>query len=426
MKTISITKVKGEVFYMKKKWFLIIFLICFVISNVFTASTSDKIVARIDDNIILKSELEQYMMGMGEVTDEEKIKILNEIIGQKLIYLEAREKEEITISDDEIEKKVDQMVKNMRSRLGEKRFNEMINQQGLNINNLRSNYRKRIRENMYIERYVQQEIRPSITISDAEVREFYEENKSQFNIPPKYSYDIVYLPYEVNQSDIKEIKTKLDDIREEILAHNITFKEAAEKYSDGPTASEGGDLGFISKGMLVPEFEKKIFSMDEGAITKPFKTKYGYHIAYLKNIKDDQRRVYHIILQPKPAENKMKSFYSKFMNKYNDGGWDNAKSWGAENNIKFLDFDKAESGEINQMILRRLKKLDESKNISNPFYFNNGIVVVRLRDITDTKKVNYEDIKGRAKRILTSNKIRKKMAEIANRLNDKYYIEIFI
>ena len=81
-----------------------------------------------------------------------------------------------------------------------------------------------------------------------------------------------------------EVKKKADKIYEEAKS-GVDFKELAKKNSQDPgSAQNGGELGEFGKGQMVPEFEKAVFSMKEGEISKPIETQYGYHIIKLEKI----------------------------------------------------------------------------------------------------------------------------------------------
>jgi len=397
----------------------------FIISSgVIAQSYEEKIVARINDNIILKSELEQALMGRQNITEKQKKSVLNKMINRKIIYLEASENKEIEISDEKIEQQVDSMIDNMRDKFGgDAALRQALQKQGMSINNLRANYRNRIRENLYVKEYVNKEIRPNVNITEEEVKNFYEENKNKFSEGTKYTYEIAFLPVDVTQKDINGIKDKLNDVREKILSKKITFEKAAEKFSDGPSSERGGLLGYVQKGQVVDEFEKVLFNMDKGEISKPFKTKHGYQIVYLEDIKNNKRKASHILIFPKPSERKIETYYNNFKSKFDSMGWKNLKSWAKKQNVKFYNFNQVGPQEINPIIMKHLKNTEK---LSKPFYFNKGIVIVYLKNKKESKRPSYGEIKPRVKNILMSRKVDKKMTEIANELRNKYYVEVLI
>lgn len=73
-------------------------------------------------------------------------------------------------------------------------------------------------------------------------------------------------------------KEEAEKLREEIISGNKNFSEAAAESSMCPSGEAGGDLGYFSRGQMVPEFEKEAFSLPVGEISKPVKTQFGWHI----------------------------------------------------------------------------------------------------------------------------------------------------
>jgi len=104
-------------------------------------------------------------------------------------------------------------------------------------------------------------------VSESEIVNHYVANQSRFAAAPsvKASHILVYS------------REKAEQIAEEIQG-GLSFEEAAEKYSSCPSRERGGDLGYFSDGMMVPEFEKAAFAMEKGEISAPIKTQFGYHL----------------------------------------------------------------------------------------------------------------------------------------------------
>ncbi|MBE6087111.1 MAG: peptidylprolyl isomerase [Clostridium beijerinckii] len=107
-----------------------------------------------------------------------------------------------------------------------------------------------------------------VTITDEEVKKYYEDNKEAFGQPATVSARHILV----------ETEEEANKAREEILSGKISFGDAAMKYSICPSNQQGGNLGEFSKGMMVPEFEEAAFTSEIGKVTEPVKTQFGYHL----------------------------------------------------------------------------------------------------------------------------------------------------
>ncbi|MEJ2362390.1 MAG: SurA N-terminal domain-containing protein [Gammaproteobacteria bacterium] len=122
-----------------------------------------------------------------------------------------------------------------------------------------------------------------VKVSDAELQAYYNNHKASYT-----------------SDDYAAAKKKIEDIAARIRK-GASFAEMAKKYSQDPgSARKGGDLGFFSKGMMVKPFQEAAFKLKVGQISKPIRTKFGYHLIKLIAIRDDgkQRRVRHILIKP--------------------------------------------------------------------------------------------------------------------------------
>lgn len=115
-----------------------------------------------------------------------------------------------------------------------------------------------------------------ITVTDEEVKKYYDENKSAFETPATVSASHI-----LTDTEEECLKAK-----EEIESGAISFADAAKKYSKCPSNAQGGALGEFSKGMMVPEFEDAAFNGEIGKITEPVKTQFGYHILVVDSKKE--------------------------------------------------------------------------------------------------------------------------------------------
>lgn len=112
------------------------------------------------------------------------------------------------------------------------------------------------------------EVLSKINVTDEEVKGFYEENKADFVEQPTVSAKHILV----------ETEEQAKEIAAEIKSGDITFEEAAAKYSTCPSKEAGGNLGAFGKGMMVPEFEAAAFNAVVGEVTEPVKTQFGFHV----------------------------------------------------------------------------------------------------------------------------------------------------
>jgi len=132
----------------------------------------------------------------------------------------------------------------------------------------------------------QKKLLDGIKISNKELKNYYKKNKEEFN--EKESVHARHILVKT-EDKAKKIIAQLKSLSGEKLKQK--FIELAKKDSTGPSASKGGDLGYFSKGQMVPAFNDKVFSMKKGQVTlKPVKTQFGYHVIYVEDKKPSRMR----------------------------------------------------------------------------------------------------------------------------------------
>lgn len=115
-----------------------------------------------------------------------------------------------------------------------------------------------------------------IEIKDEDINEYYLNHQQEFKTPERVRASHILVDSEDDANDILEQ-----------LKKGMSFEEAARKYSNCPSKENGGDLGEFTKGQMVQEFEDAVFSMEEGQISEPVKTQFGYHIINLISRKEE-------------------------------------------------------------------------------------------------------------------------------------------
>lgn len=144
---------------------------------------------------------------------------------------------------------------------------------------------KRMKKELAIQVW-QKKLLDSIKISTKELKDYYKKNKEEFN--EKESVHARHILVKTEE-EAKKIIAQLKSLSGEKLKEK--FIELAKKHSTGPSGPKGGDLGYFSKGQMVPAFNDKVFSMKKGEVTlKPVKTQFGYHVIYVEDKKPSMTR----------------------------------------------------------------------------------------------------------------------------------------
>lgn len=260
----------------------------------------DKIIAKVDDYIILKSELEKsYLefLSRGEISGgDAKCQVLENIVVNKLMVAKA-DIDSIVVDNAEVEGNLERRIQYFVSQVGSiERLEEYYDK---TMEEFRAELFESIREQLIVQK-MQGEIGSDVDVTPAEVRRFFK------NIPrdslPFFSTEvaiaqIVKIP-EVSKKQKAEVKAKLNSIRDRILSGE-SFGELAKSFSADPgSKNSGGILGFFKRGELAPEFEAAALNLKPGEITKPVETQFGFHIIELIERRGNSYNSRHILISP--------------------------------------------------------------------------------------------------------------------------------
>lgn len=286
----------------------------------------DKVVARVNSKVILLSEfnnranpiLNEYEKVITGPDKEKKIKelkvnILNQMIDEKLL-LQKAEKEKLNISDAEIDQGLDEI----RSRFAnEVEFQNEISKQGLTG----ADFRKNVGEQLVVIKLINQNVKSKISPpTEEEIKKYYKEHEEEMVSPEqvRVRHILIKISDESSQQDAKE---KINDVYDKVIKDPSKFSSFAEEFSEGPSAKLGGDIGYFGKGDMVKEFEEVAFKMEVGDVSKPVKTRFGYHVIKLIGKKSSEKRTYSEVkdrLQNLLYQMKMENEYEKFLRDLRD------------------------------------------------------------------------------------------------------------
>jgi len=211
-----------------------------------------------------------------ELLNEYRKQKLNSLVNMKMLEIEAKN-QEITISEDEknsmLNNKIDSIKK--QNQLTEEQLVDALNSKGINsIEEFKKMIWQDNKDEILIQK-LQQEVVDGVVITEEEVENYYEENKSKFKRPARVKARHILVTTD-DKTD-QEAKAKAKEVLNK-LKEGADFATLAKEYSEGPSAENGGDLGYFSKGQMVPAFEQAAFNLQVDEISEPVKTKFGYHI----------------------------------------------------------------------------------------------------------------------------------------------------
>ncbi len=265
----------------------------------------DKIVAVIDNEIILQSELELQVnlfaaqRNLNPSDKELRKRVLDEMINNKLLYAQSL-RDSITITYEEVEMQLDNQMNYFIQQYGSREIVEKT--YGMSIERIKREFREDTRKQMAAERLKQMKF-GSVDITRREVLEFYENYKDSLGlIPEKFELSHIF----INPKATEKVKRKAREFAESLLdslKNGADFARLAEKYSEDPgSSSQGGDLGVVKRGVFYPEFEAAAYSLKPGEISTVVESPVGYHIIELIDRKGESINSRHILIKIKNDE----------------------------------------------------------------------------------------------------------------------------
>jgi peptidyl-prolyl cis-trans isomerase SurA len=260
----------------------------------------DRVVAVVGEFVILQSDIESLNLqnkAQGvNLPGDEKCAILENFLGEKLLLNQAKI-DSIEVSESSVEMELDNRLSYFISMIGSPEALEEYF--GKTILEIKEDMRKAVRD-ASVTRQMQSTITGEVTVTPSEIREYYN-GLSRDSIPyidskVELSQITRYPP--VDEAAIFEVKQTLLDLRRRIL-DGEKFTTLAVLYSEGPSASQGGEIGFMGKGELDAEYAKAAYSLKAGGVSTIVESSFGYHIIQLIERHEERVNTRHILMKPK-------------------------------------------------------------------------------------------------------------------------------
>ena len=265
----------------------------------------DEIIAKVDNYIILKSDLERiyqdYLANGGTPGMEARCQYLALLIRNKLMLAKA-EIDSVVVLDAEVDDNTQRRMDMILAQSG-RTADELEGLYGKTLEQIRTELREQVREQMVVNK-MEQTITADLRVTPAEVKRFF--NDIPTDSLPYFSASVevaqIVKIAKVSAEQEEKVKNQLLDIRSRILAGE-NFCELAKKYSDDPSVVQNcGEMGWSARGRMVPEFEAMAFKLKQGEISMPFKSAFGIHIMQLIERRGNEYNSRHILISPKPSQ----------------------------------------------------------------------------------------------------------------------------
>ncbi|MGE5431727.1 MAG: peptidylprolyl isomerase [Syntrophomonadaceae bacterium] len=283
----------------------VLFVILIISSSLYAQEVLDKVVAVVDNEIIMKSELEfqtsQFAAQRNLNPSDPNLKkqVLNSIINDKLLYAQAQ-LDSVIVSDDEVNRRADYQIEQFMQQFGSK---EKVEQAyGMSIEKIKRVLRENTRKGLMSQMVIQKKF-GQVESSRREVEDFFNTYKDSLGLIPE-KYTIAHIFRNPKASDkVKESSRKLAQALLDSIKAGADFAALAKKYSEDPgTAQQGGDLGFTKRGRLVPEYEAAAFALENGQLSDIVESPFGFHVIQLLEKRGETIHTRHILIKIKSDE----------------------------------------------------------------------------------------------------------------------------
>lgn len=257
------------------------------------AELVDRVAAVVNSDIITLSEVEARVgpdfnrlraepdaTKRAALRDELMKRGVEMLIGEKLMESQVKDLN-IEVADSEIELGMDD-VKRQNNISGEQ-FEQLLAQEGYTL----ASYKTFMRKHLARLKLVNLKVRSKVKITDEDLKAEYarwsHDEANEFEVHGRHI--LVQVAPKATAEQIETARLKAVALMNESKQPGVDFAELAKKKSEGPSAADGGDLGFFKRGVMAAEFERWAFTLPAGGISEPIRTKFGWHVLKIEEKK---------------------------------------------------------------------------------------------------------------------------------------------
>jgi peptidyl-prolyl cis-trans isomerase SurA len=398
----------------------------------------------VGDQPIYKSEIEEYYQQM--IYDHTPIEgdpycVVPERLAIEKLYLHQADMDTVVVQESTIQQQVDSRINMLITNLGSKeKIEEYFHKP---LPDFREQLTETMRDNYRIMQ-VQQSITSDLKTTPSDVRKYFDALPADSipMVPMQVEAEIITLNPTIPRQEIEDIKARLRDFTDRINRGEAQFSTLAALYSDDGSSVRGGEIGFMGRGHLDPEYAAVAFNLnDTKKVSKIVESQYGYHIIQLIEKRGDRINTRHILLRPKVSDEDLQKSINRLDSIRNDIVSD---KFTFEQAAQYISQDKDTRNNHGQMVneesnstrfemsqlpqeVAKVVNAMEPGEISAPFIMKDPkrasdiVAIVKLTKRIDAHRANLSDDYQQIKQMYEAAAKQEKLAKwIDKKISDTY------
>ncbi len=400
----------------------------------------DRIVAVVDDKIILQSELVQFttqtafQLGLNPQREPEKFnalraQALQNLINQKVMLTQAQE-DSITVDERQIEQVLEERMKAIVQQLGsEQKAEEYF---GLPLRKIRKQFRDDIEEQLMVRNLQQKKMR-ELKVSRREVEQFYQTYQDSLPMV-EASVKLSHVLFNIQAGDeaVQAAREKIESVQKRIREGEDFAKLAGEFSEDPGSAKRGGELGLIQRGDFVREFEEAAFALEPDQVSEIVRTQFGFHIIKLIERRGEKINVRHVLIRvPTVASDEQRTREQAAAIRADIVAGkitfeDAAKKYSNDQttNEKGGDLGWFEATQLQVEAFREAARTLQPGEISEPLKTEFGYHLVRLNEKREARKLSLTEDADRLHEMALNHKAEEQLRRWVESLKQQMYVRV--
>lgn len=405
----------------------------------------DRVIAVVGDSVVLFTDLHQECV-LAQQRNQQLVQtgqpplqltveqLLENLVNIQVLLQHAARDSTVLPSEEDVTGRVQTQMDSVRTRFAtDAAFQQALSQEGLTLATYRERLRSQIRTGLIRDAYTRRLLQsaPTVVVSDAEMRAFYESRRGELQqLPELLTVQQVLIRSGASDEAWARTLQKADSLYA-LIVRGADIEALAREHSQDPgSAPQGGDLGWQSRGTLVPEFERAAFALRDGAVSVPVRSEYGYHIIKVERSRPGEKRIRHILVQPEVVASDLERTRALGQDvatriRNGESALALARQYGDPTIPREIQVARGQEAEaLPAELAQRLVGTREGE-VVGPFDVSTGgvdyVVVMHVTEVRAAGEFTFEDLRDRIRTMLTQ---QKREERIYQDLREKTYVEV--